>query len=267
MLCPGSQNDISVSGNLLFLSVDSSRSDDSCASTTQPATEKDVLGGHEGLRHQRPGATRSTSRPSRPPAARTPTRWCPTRASGTCTSTSRRTPPTRRSPTASRRTTPSPSSRCRAGPPSGPSGRATPVLFPDGGNPGGAGNSRRRPAATTSPCYPSQATSPPAPAWVTASCSTSRTAEHPVVIERVQDNDELRVLALRDLQQQRHTRWSSPTSSAAAARPPATATIGPNRGADGIYDIVGGRAGLPQLLQDAPRPGRTPRTASPTTVR
>lgn len=35
VLCPGSQNDISVSGNLLFLSTDSSRSDNSCASTTQ----------------------------------------------------------------------------------------------------------------------------------------------------------------------------------------------------------------------------------------
>ncbi|MEU6058911.1 hypothetical protein [Streptomyces sp. NPDC047097] len=40
VLCPGSQNDISVSGDLLFLSTDSSRSDDSCSSTTQPATEK-----------------------------------------------------------------------------------------------------------------------------------------------------------------------------------------------------------------------------------
>ncbi|MET7385980.1 LVIVD repeat-containing protein [Streptomyces sp. NPDC005529] len=40
VLCPGSQNDVSVSGDLLFLSTDSSRSDNSCASTTQPATEK-----------------------------------------------------------------------------------------------------------------------------------------------------------------------------------------------------------------------------------
>lgn len=40
VLCPGSQNDISVSGDLLFLSTDSSRSDDSCSSTSQPATEK-----------------------------------------------------------------------------------------------------------------------------------------------------------------------------------------------------------------------------------
>ncbi|WP_344259288.1 hypothetical protein [Streptomyces sodiiphilus] len=47
VLCPGAQNDISVSGNLLFLSVDSSRSDDSCSSTSQPATEKDSW---EGIR-------------------------------------------------------------------------------------------------------------------------------------------------------------------------------------------------------------------------
>jgi hypothetical protein len=35
VLCPGSQNDVSVTGNLLFLSTDSRRSDDSCASTSQ----------------------------------------------------------------------------------------------------------------------------------------------------------------------------------------------------------------------------------------
>jgi hypothetical protein len=35
VLCPGSENDISVTGNLLFLSTDSRRSDDSCASVTQ----------------------------------------------------------------------------------------------------------------------------------------------------------------------------------------------------------------------------------------
>ncbi|MEV0776571.1 hypothetical protein [Streptomyces sp. NPDC050428] len=40
VLCPGGQNDISVSGDLLFLSTDSSRSDNSCSSVSQPATEK-----------------------------------------------------------------------------------------------------------------------------------------------------------------------------------------------------------------------------------
>ena len=39
--CPGSQNDVSVYGNLLFLSTDSPRSDDSCASTGTSATIKE----------------------------------------------------------------------------------------------------------------------------------------------------------------------------------------------------------------------------------
>jgi hypothetical protein len=39
VLCPGSQNDVSVTGNLLFLSTDSSRSDDSCQSAAKPVTD------------------------------------------------------------------------------------------------------------------------------------------------------------------------------------------------------------------------------------
>ncbi|MEU1753158.1 hypothetical protein ABZ436_10930 [Micromonospora matsumotoense] len=41
VLCAGSQNDISVYGDLLLLSTDSSRSDDSCNSVAQPATVKE----------------------------------------------------------------------------------------------------------------------------------------------------------------------------------------------------------------------------------
>ncbi|RBM18731.1 hypothetical protein [Streptomyces sp. PT12] len=47
VLCPGGQGDISVSDDLLFLSVDSSRSDDSCSSTGLPATEEEAW---EGVR-------------------------------------------------------------------------------------------------------------------------------------------------------------------------------------------------------------------------
>ncbi len=36
VLCPGSQNDVSVSGNLLFLATDSRRSDESCSSVASP---------------------------------------------------------------------------------------------------------------------------------------------------------------------------------------------------------------------------------------
>ena len=47
VVCPGSQNDISVYRDLLVLSVDSSRSDDSCSSEPLAATEKDAW---EGVR-------------------------------------------------------------------------------------------------------------------------------------------------------------------------------------------------------------------------
>ena len=39
VLCPGAQNDITVSGDLLYVSTDSSRSDSSCASTTGPLAD------------------------------------------------------------------------------------------------------------------------------------------------------------------------------------------------------------------------------------
>ncbi len=47
VVCPGSQMDLSVYGDLLFASVDSSRSDDSCSSTSQPASVKESW---EGIR-------------------------------------------------------------------------------------------------------------------------------------------------------------------------------------------------------------------------
>jgi hypothetical protein len=45
VLCPGSQNDVTISGKLLYLSTDSSRSDSSCSSTTLSATNKDAWEG------------------------------------------------------------------------------------------------------------------------------------------------------------------------------------------------------------------------------
>jgi hypothetical protein len=47
VLCPGAQNDVSVYGSLLVLSVDSSRSDDSCSSGAQSAAVKESW---EGIR-------------------------------------------------------------------------------------------------------------------------------------------------------------------------------------------------------------------------
>ncbi len=104
VLCPGSQNDISVYGNLLFLSTDSSRSDNSCNSVSQPATTR-RRGKASRSSTSATSVPPSTSRPSRPTVVRTLTRWCRARTRRTCTSTSRPTRPTPRSRTASRRTT------------------------------------------------------------------------------------------------------------------------------------------------------------------
>ncbi|MEV1172633.1 hypothetical protein [Nonomuraea sp. NPDC049784] len=47
VVCPGGQMDMSIYGNLLFGSVDSSRNNDSCSSTSQPASVKESW---EGIR-------------------------------------------------------------------------------------------------------------------------------------------------------------------------------------------------------------------------
>ena len=50
LVCPGAQNDISVSGNLLFLSVDSRRTDDSCNSAGATAEQSAAGQYWEGIR-------------------------------------------------------------------------------------------------------------------------------------------------------------------------------------------------------------------------
>jgi hypothetical protein len=50
LVCPGSQNDISVHGNLLFLSVDSRRTDDTCNSAAATAAQSAAGQYWEGIR-------------------------------------------------------------------------------------------------------------------------------------------------------------------------------------------------------------------------
>ncbi|MEV0895850.1 hypothetical protein [Actinoplanes sp. NPDC049802] len=50
LLCPGSQNDISVWGDLLFLATDSIRSDDSCESAPVPSSEPSTVPRWEGVK-------------------------------------------------------------------------------------------------------------------------------------------------------------------------------------------------------------------------
>ena len=226
-----------VYGDLLFLSTDSSRSDDSCNSVAQPATVKESWEGIKifDISDKREPAVHQVA--SRPTAARTPTRWCPERRTAS-TSTS---PRTRRAPTFPDCQPPHDTISIIKVPLKAPDEAAvvaTPVLFPDGGYHGHPPTRRLQ----TTGCH--DITVYPAKDIAAGACmgdgilSTSPTRRHPKVIDRVQDNANFAF-------------WHSATFNNGGTKVVFTdelggggaATcneeVGPNRGADGIYDIVG----------------------------
>ena len=236
VLCPGSQNDISVSGNLLFLSTDSSRSDNSCASTTQPATEKSSW---EGMKvfdisdKRNPkyvaavetacGSHTHTIIPERKNVYVYVSSYSPNETFPDCQ------PPhdgisvikvPRNAPEDSRIVN-------------------FPVLFPDGGNPGAPTNPG---VSKTTGCH--DITVLPSKDLAAGACMgdgllfSIKDPENPKIIDRVQDNVNFAF-------------WHSATFNQDADKVVFTdelggggaATcndeIGPNRGADGVYDIKG----------------------------
>ncbi|GGZ90522.1 hypothetical protein AB0P12_03885 [Streptomyces subrutilus] len=236
VLCPGGQNDISVYGDLLFLSTDSSRSDDSCNSVSQPATEKSSW---EGIKifdikdKKNPkyiksvetacGSHTHTLVPGSRDLYLYVASYSPNEAFPDCK------PPhdgisvvkvPKKSPTKAAVV-------------------AFPVLFPDGGNPGGPVN----PGVTkTTGCH--DITVLPSKNLAAGACMGDgilfdiSKPEQPRVIDRVQDNVNFSF-------------WHSATFNERANKVVFTDELGggggatcneatgPNRGADGIYDITG----------------------------
>ncbi|MFF4496956.1 LVIVD repeat-containing protein [Streptomyces sp. NPDC001546] len=236
VLCPGGQNDVSVSGDLLFLSTDSSRSDDSCNSVSQPATEKSSW---EGIKvfdikdKKNPkyiksvetacGSHTHTLVPGGRDIYLYVSSYSPSEAFPDCQ------PPhdgisvvkvPRKDPT-----------------------RAAvvgfPVLFPDGGNPGAPDHPG---VSKTTGCH--DITVLPSRDLAAGACMGDgilfdiSEPEHPRVIDRVQDNVNFAF-------------WHSATFNERADKVVFTDELGgggaatcneatgPNRGADGIYDITG----------------------------
>lgn len=236
VLCPGSQNDVSVSGNLLFLSTDSSRSDNSCNSTAQPATEKSSW---EGMKvfdisdkaHPKYVAAVETS----------------------CGSHTHTLVPERRdvyiyvssySPSA---TFPD----CRPPhdgisvikvPRAAPEKAAVvdfPVLFPDGGNPGGPTNPG---VSQTTGCH--DITAFPKLKLAAGACMGDgvlidiRNPAAPKVIDRVQDNVNFAFWHSATFNERGNkVVFTDELGGGGAAT--CNDQVGPDRGADGIYDIVG----------------------------
>ncbi|MEV7521202.1 hypothetical protein [Streptomyces sp. NPDC091371] len=236
VLCPGGQNDISVLGDLLFLSTDSSRSDDSCNSVSQPATEKSSW---EGIKifdikdKKNPkyiksvetacGSHTHTLVPGGRDIYLYVASYSPNDAFPDCK------PPhdgisvvkvPKKAPTQAAVV-------------------AFPILFPDGGNPGAPTNPG---VSKTTGCH--DITVLPSKNLAAGACMGDgilfdiSKPEQPRVIDRVQDNVNFAF-------------WHSATFNERANKVVFTdelgggsgatcnAATGPNRGADGIYDITG----------------------------
>jgi hypothetical protein len=241
VLCPGSQNDISVSGNLLFLSTDSSRSDSSCSSTTQPATEKSSW---EGMKVFDISDKRN---PKYVAAVET-----------ACGSHTHTLVPERRnvyiyvssySPNATYPDCQPPHDGISVikVPRSAPEKAAVvgfPVLFPGegpdgGGNPGSPTNPG---VSKTTGCH--DITVLPDKDLAAGACMgdgilfSIKDPENPKVIDRVQDNVNFAFWHSATFNQKANkVVFTDELGGGGAAT--CNAEIGPNRGADGIYDIVG----------------------------
>ncbi|MFJ5266092.1 LVIVD repeat-containing protein [Streptomyces sp. NPDC088387] len=241
VLCPGSQNDISVSGDLLFLSTDSSRSDSSCNSTTQPATEKSSWEGMKVFdisdkRNPRYvaavetacGSHTHTLVPERKNIYVYVSSYSPNSAYPDCQ-------PPHDGITVIKVPVKAPHKAAVVG---------FPVLFPGegpdgGGNPGGPTNPG---VSKTTGCH--DITVLPSKDLAAGACMgdgilfSIKDPEHPKVIDQVQDNVNFAFWHSATFNQDADkVVFTDELGGGGAAT--CNAEIGPNRGADGIYDIVG----------------------------
>ncbi|MET7798081.1 LVIVD repeat-containing protein [Streptomyces decoyicus] len=236
VLCPGSQNDVSVSGNLLFLSTDSSRSDNSCHSAAQPATEKSSW---EGMKIF---DISDKKNPKYVAAVET--------ACGSHTHTLLPEPRnvyvyvSSYSPSATFPDCQPPHDGISVikVPRSAPEKAAVvdfPVLFPDGGNPGGSTNPG---VSQTTGCH--DITTFPKLKLAAGACmgdgvlmDLSNPAA-PKVIDRVQDNVNFAFWHSATFNERGNkVVFTDELGGGGAAT--CNEKTGPNRGADGIYDIAG----------------------------
>lgn len=271
VLCPGSQNDISVSGDLLFLSTDSSRNDNSCNSVSQPATEKSSW---EGMKIF---DISDKANPKYVAAVET-----------ACGSHTHTIVPERRnvyiyvssySPSVTFPDCQPPHDGISVikVPRKAPEKSAIvnfPVLFPGegpdgGGNPGSPTNPG---VSKTTGCH--DITVLPSKDLAAGACMGDgilfdiEDPEHPRVIDRVQDNVNFAFWHSATFNQRANkVVFTDELGGGGAAT--CNAQIGPNRGADGIYDIVGKETVASWSSAATTRSAatrRTPRTAWPTTA-
>lgn len=238
VLCPGSQNDISVSGNLLVLSTDSSRSDNSCASTTQPASDK---ASWEGIKvfdisdkanpryvaavETNCGSHTHTLVPGKRDLFVYVSSYAPSASFPDC-----------QPPHDGISVVKIPRSH-----PENASLAGFPVLFPDGGNPGIPPTDTQARVSETTGCH--DITAFPKLRLAAGACMGDGILMdisdplRPKVIDRVQDNVNFSFWHSATFNE-RGTKVVFTDELGGGGGAECNALIGPQRGADGIYDIV-----------------------------
>ncbi|MEV4755954.1 hypothetical protein AB0J86_12680 [Micromonospora sp. NPDC049559] len=235
VLCPGSQNDVTVYEDLLFLSTDSSRSDDSCNSTSLPASQKNAW---EGIK------IFDISKKDSPRYIKSVETECGSHTHTLVPGKDHKTVylyVSSYSPSASFPDCQPPHDsisivKVPLKKPTDAAVISTPNLFPDGGNPGNNGSS------TTTGCH--DITVYPGKDLAAGACMGDgllfdiSNRESPRIIDRVRDTTNFAF-------------WHSATFNNNGTKvvftdelgggggPTCNPTVGPNRGADGIYDITG----------------------------
>ena len=240
VVCPGSQNDISVKGDILILSVDSSRNDDSCSSVPQSAAIKESWEGIRVFDISNPAEPKYVAAVETDCGSHTHTLAPHKNGSKLYVYTSSY------SPNATFPDCQPPHDKISVvkvplDAPEKAQVVSTPVLFPDGGNPAGTTS------AETKGCH--DITAYPSKDIAAGACMgdgilldiTDR--EHPVVTEQVRDTTNFAF-------------WHSATFNNAGTKviftdelggggaPTCNPTTGATKGADGIYDINGGKLEL-----------------------
>ncbi|GIL34773.1 LVIVD repeat-containing protein [Phycicoccus sp. DTK01] len=234
--CPGSQNDVSVSGDLLYLSTDSSRSDSSCSSVAQSATVKSSWEGIKVFDVSNPRAPKYVAAVETACGSHTNTLVPGKDADYVYVSSysPRAEYPDCQPPHDAISIVKVPKKK-----PASAAVIAAPNLFPDGGNPGGTNPAGNSYSATTG-CH--DITAYPAKKIAAGACMGDgiimdiKNPERPKVIERVTDTENFAF-------------WHSATFNQAGTKVVFTdelggggaATcndeVGPTRGANAIYTL------------------------------
>ena len=237
VVCPGAQNDVSVYGDVLVLSTDSSRNNNTCTNTSQSATVKESWEGLKVFDISNPAAPEYIAAVETPCGSHTHT-LAPSKSGQNLWVYVSSYSPNATFPDCQPPHDLISVVKISMAKPETAKLVSTPVLFPEGGNP--AGNYSRE----TSGCH--DITAYPEKDIAAGACMGDGVLmdisdrEHPVVTQTVRDTTNFAF-------------WHSATfnntgtkvvftdelggGGAATCNP----TVGPDKGANGIYDIEGGQ--------------------------